>query len=163
MPVVGVKCSEWLTTTPDPSEFAHNVARLRPDAWTFAIGASACSGRLSTAMAECNPMEALTAAIQDAYGADLRGPRTITAQITAPDLDCQPVEGYLVDGVDLDDASIEARRTELTRSARRLGATPWPSPPDPELVGAVVEQLYPDLGQAVPDPGGTEPEGMELA
>ncbi len=40
-------------------------------------------------------------------------------------------EDYLVEAAHLDDVPIETLRDELVHSARRLGATPWPSPPDP--------------------------------
>ena len=125
--------------------------------WTRVAGALAISGRSLTAMAEFNPVQALAATLQGAYGAEPRAARLRAAQITALALGWRLFEDYLVDAGELDDVPIEALRTELTRSARRLGATSWPSPPDPELVGTVVEQSYPGPGRAVSDPGGTEP------
>jgi hypothetical protein len=40
-------------------------------------------------------------------------------------------EDYLVEAGGLSDVPLETLREELARSARRMGATPWPSPPDP--------------------------------
>ena len=40
-------------------------------------------------------------------------------------------EQYLVDAAGLGDIPVEVLREELVHAARRAGATPWPSPPDP--------------------------------
>jgi hypothetical protein len=41
-------------------------------------------------------------------------------------------EDYLIAESDLGDIDVSILRDELTASHRRLGATRWPSPPDPE-------------------------------
>ena len=67
----------------------------------------------------------------DAYGLDPRAARLRAAQIVAAALGWRIFEDYLIEAGELDDVPIETLRDELARSARRLGATPWPSPPDP--------------------------------
>jgi hypothetical protein len=54
------------------------------------------------------------------------------AQIVAAALGWRIFEDYLVQAGGLEAIPLATLRDELARSARRLGATPWPSPPDPQ-------------------------------
>ena len=67
----------------------------------------------------------------DGYGLDAEAARLRAAQIVAAALGWRIFEDYLVAAGELDAVPLETLRDELARSARRLGATPWPSPPDP--------------------------------
>ena len=58
--------------------------------------------------------------------------RLRAAQIVAAALGWRIFEAYLISAGGLEDFPLATLREELARSARRLGATPWPSPPDPE-------------------------------
>lgn len=80
--------------------------------------------------ASFNPMLALAQVIMDNYGQDERAARLRGAQIVASALGWRIFERYLVDAGNVD-ISINVLRDELTAMHRRLGATPWPSPPDP--------------------------------
>lgn len=77
-----------------------------------------------------NPMLALAEVIMDSYGLDERSARLRGAQIVASALGWRIFEGYLIEGGGLD-LERDILRDELTATHRRLGATPWPSPPDP--------------------------------
>jgi hypothetical protein len=59
------------------------------------------------------------------------------AQIVATALGWRIFEDYLVQAGGLAGIPLETLREELVHSARRLGATPWPSPPDPPANEAV--------------------------
>ena len=65
------------------------------------------------------------------YGLAEEAARLRAAQIVAAALGWRIFEAYLVEAGGLGDVPLETLREELARSARRLGATPWPSPPDP--------------------------------
>ena len=78
-----------------------------------------------------NPVMAMAATLRDGYGLDEAAARLRAAQIVATALGWRIFEDYLVEAGELDDVPIEVLRDELVHSARRLGATPWPSPPDP--------------------------------
>ena len=53
------------------------------------------------------------------------------AQIVAAALKWRIFGAYLVQAGGLEAVPLATLREELAWSARRLGATPWPSPPDP--------------------------------
>lgn len=78
-----------------------------------------------------NPMLALAEVIMDSYGLDERSARLRGAQIVASALGWRIFETYLVEGGGLD-IERDVLRDELTAMHRRLGATSWPSPPDPK-------------------------------
>ena len=65
------------------------------------------------------------------YGLDREAARLRAAQIVAAALGWRIFEDYLIEAGELDAVPLDVLRDELARSARRLGATPWPSPPDP--------------------------------
>ena len=67
------------------------------------------------------------------YGMAGEAARLRAAQIVAAALGWRIFEDYLVAGWwPGGEVPLATLRDELARSARRLGATPWPSPPDPE-------------------------------
>jgi AcrR family transcriptional regulator len=78
-----------------------------------------------------NPMLALAQVIMDNYGLDESAARLRGAQIVASALGWRIFERYLIEGGRVD-IEREELRAEVTAMHRRLGATPWPSPPDPE-------------------------------
>ena len=78
-----------------------------------------------------NPVLAMAETLSAGYGLDHDAARLRGAQITATALGWRIFEDYLVSAGELDEVPLETLREELVRSARRLGATPWPSPPDP--------------------------------
>ncbi len=101
--------------------------------WTWARIASALviSGRSLTGMTGFNPVTVLASTLQDAYGVDPRAARLRASQIVAAALGWRLFEDYLIEAGGLGDVPLGTVRDELTRSMRRLGATPWPSPADP--------------------------------
>jgi AcrR family transcriptional regulator len=78
-----------------------------------------------------NPVLAMAETLVEGYGLDEQAARLRAAQIVAAALGWRIFEDYLVTASELEDVPLETLRDELARSARRLGATPWPSPPDP--------------------------------
>jgi AcrR family transcriptional regulator len=80
-----------------------------------------------------NPVLALAATLTDSYGLDETAARLRAAQIVAAALGWRIFETYLVQAGQLESVPVETLQDELARSARRLGATPWPSPPDPPI------------------------------
>jgi AcrR family transcriptional regulator len=80
-----------------------------------------------------NPIRALSEVLQHNYGMDDLGGRIRGAQIVASALGWRMFEDYLLTVGELDEVPRQALRDELTAMHRRLGATPWPSPPDPAI------------------------------
>lgn len=80
-----------------------------------------------------NPMLGLAQVVMESYGQDERAARLRGAQIVASALGWRIFEEYLVKAGGLEDFDLQALRDELTATHRRLGATAWPSPPDPPL------------------------------
>ncbi len=78
-----------------------------------------------------NPVNAMAGTLADAYGLDSVASRVRAAQIVATALGWRIFEDYLVAAGELDEVPLATLREELVHSGRRLGATPWPSPPDP--------------------------------
>lgn len=81
------------------------------------------------------PVEHLTSAVERVYGRDHDAASLRVAQVMASALGWRLFEEYLVAAAGLDDIPIEELRLELTRTHRRLGEVPYPSPPDPPMVG----------------------------
>jgi AcrR family transcriptional regulator len=79
-----------------------------------------------------NPVLAMAETLMAGYGLDERAARLRAAQIVANGLGWRVFETYLVEAGQLDDIALPILREELVHTARRIGATPWPSPPDPE-------------------------------
>ena len=67
--------------------------------------------------------------------------RLRAAQIVAAALGWRIFEDYLVAAGELGAVPLDTLREELVHSARRLGATPWPSPPDPSRTHALNARL----------------------
>jgi AcrR family transcriptional regulator len=82
-----------------------------------------------------NPALALAAVTESEYGLDRVAARLRGAQILASVLGWRLFEHYLIEAADLQEFSIRDLRDELTATHRRLGATPYPSPPDPPRRG----------------------------
>jgi len=99
--------------------------------WVRVASAIVVSGGSLTGTATFNPVSAMAETLVDAYGLDPTAARVRAAQIVATGLGWRVFEDYLVESGDLDDVPREVLRDELVHAARRLGATPWPSPPDP--------------------------------
>jgi TetR/AcrR family transcriptional regulator, repressor for neighboring sulfatase len=67
--------------------------------------------------------------LEEGYGLDSRSARLRAAQIVAAAPGWRIFEDYLVQAGGLDAIPLATLRDERVRSARRLSATPWPSPP----------------------------------
>ena len=78
-----------------------------------------------------NPVMAMANTLAEAYGLEPLAARVRSAQIVAAAIGWRIFEDYLVEAGELDEVPLATLREELVHSARRLGATPWPSPPDP--------------------------------
>ncbi len=102
--------------------------------WTIMLTHFAVTEPDAMSTSGFNPMLALAEVIMDNYGLDECSARLRGAQIVASALGWRIFEGYLVEGARLD-LDLGDLRDELTAMHRRLGATPWPSPPDPEARG----------------------------
>lgn len=99
--------------------------------WTRVAGALVISGRAIAGRERFNPVMAMAETLTEGYGLDPEAARLRAAQIVAAALGWRIFEGYLIEAGELDAVPLGVLRDELARSARRLGATPWPSPPDP--------------------------------
>ncbi len=100
--------------------------------WARIAAALAISGRSLESRPEFNPVMAMAETLMAGYGLAVDAARVRAAQIVAAALGWRIFEDYLVQAGGLDAIPLATLRDELARSARRLGATPWPSPPDPE-------------------------------
>jgi TetR/AcrR family transcriptional regulator, repressor for neighboring sulfatase len=98
--------------------------------WTRIAAALAISGRSLESRRDFNPVAAMAQTLMAGYGMAEEAARLRAAQIVAAALGWRIFEAYLVEAGGLGDVPLETLRDELARSARRLGATPWPSPPD---------------------------------
>ena len=99
--------------------------------WVRMANQLVIDGRPIVGRSKFNPVLAMASTLVEGYGLDDRAARVRAAQIVATALGWRIFEDYLVEAGQLDDVPIESLRDELVHSARRLGATPWPSPPDP--------------------------------
>ena len=99
--------------------------------WVRIGAVLAISGRPMSSDAIHNPVRAIADSLIAGYGLSSDAARVRSAQIVATALGWRIFEEYLVDAADLGDIPVEVLREELVHSARRLGATEWPSPPDP--------------------------------
>lgn len=99
--------------------------------WARIASALAIRGDALDGLSEFNPVLAMAATLGEGYGLDPPAARLRAAQIVAAALGWRIFEDYLVTAGRLENVGLETLRDELARSARRLGATPWPSPPDP--------------------------------
>lgn len=99
--------------------------------WTRLMAALVISGQAVSGSDRFNPVMAMAETLVEGYGLDPEAARLRAAQIVAAALGWRVFEDYLVEAGALDAVPLEVLRDELARSARRLGATGWPSPPDP--------------------------------
>jgi AcrR family transcriptional regulator len=102
--------------------------------WVRIGAALAISGRPLAAEAIHNPVQAIADSIVTGYGLSPKAAGVRAAQIVATALGWRIFEDYLLDAAGLGDISVEVLRDELVHAARRVGATPWPSPEDPPTV-----------------------------
>lgn len=101
--------------------------------WVRVAASLAIAGRPLAARSEFNPVLAIAKTLVDGYRLDAQSARIRAAQIVAAALGWRIFEDYLIGAGNLHVVRLEALRDDLARSARRLGATPWPSPPDPPI------------------------------
>ncbi len=99
--------------------------------WVRIAGALAIGGNRLVGHGGFNPVLAMAKTLTDGYGLDPEAARLRAAQIVAAALGWRIFEEYLIAAGELEAVPLETLRAELASSARRLGATPWPSPPDP--------------------------------
>lgn len=101
--------------------------------WTRVTASLVISGVPVAGRPAFNPVLAMAKTLEDGYGLNPRSARLRAAQIVAAALGWRIFEDYLIEAGGLDEYfPLETLRADLANSARRLGATPWPSPPDPE-------------------------------
>ena len=99
--------------------------------WVRVASALAIAGQRLAGRGEFNPVQAMAKTLEEGYGIEPRAARLRAAQIVAAALGWRIFEEYLIEAGELEEVPLETLRQELASSARRLGATPWPSPPDP--------------------------------
>jgi AcrR family transcriptional regulator len=100
--------------------------------WTRMLAYATITDRdLSKITSQFNPVLALAKVAQDSYGIDEEAARIRGAQIVASVLGWRLFERYLLAAGGLEDVDPDVLHDELTALHRRMGATPWPSPPDP--------------------------------
>ena len=99
--------------------------------WARVATSLVIRGRKLAGRNEFNPVLAMAATLADGYGLDPVAARVRAAQIVATAIGWRIFEDYLIEAGQLEDVPREILRQELVHSGRRLGATPWPSPPDP--------------------------------
>lgn len=120
------------TPGPEPFGRAGVLAGHGDGKWVRIAAALAFSGRSPESHRDFNPVAAIAHTLMAEYGIAEEAARLRAAQIAAAALGWRIFEAYLVEAGRLGDVSLETLRDELARSARRLGATPWTSPPDPQ-------------------------------
>lgn len=103
--------------------------------WVRIAAALAISGRRLEPRQDFNPVLAMSETLRVGYGLTAEAARVRAAQIVASALGWRIFEAYLIEAGGLGEVPLAELREELVHSARRLGATPWPSPPDPPARG----------------------------
>ena len=98
--------------------------------WVRIGAAMAIAGR-PLPRGEVNPVRAMASTLVAAYGLSEEAARVRAVQIVATGLGWRIFEEYLVEAAGLESIPLDELRADLVHSGRRLGATPWPSPPDP--------------------------------
>ncbi len=99
--------------------------------WVRVAAALAIRGRPLASHLDFNPVVAMATTLAEGYGLDELSARVRASQIVAAALGWRIFEDYLLDAGDLHGLALQDLRDDLAHSARRLGATPYPSPPDP--------------------------------
>jgi AcrR family transcriptional regulator len=100
--------------------------------WVSLLDQLVLDGTPVVGRAGFNPVLAMAETLRRGYGLDDTASRVRAAQIVANALGWRVFESYLVEAGRLDDVPLAALRGDLVHTARRIGATPWPSPPDPQ-------------------------------
>jgi AcrR family transcriptional regulator len=100
--------------------------------WVSLLDQLVLDGTPVVGRAGFNPVLAMAETLRRGYGLDDTASRVRAAQIVANALGWRVFESYLVEAGRLDDVPLVALRGDLVHTARRIGATPWPSPPDPQ-------------------------------
>ena len=116
----------WTSRSPDKGS-------PRTRSWGSGCGSPAHSPSLGgpEKRSDFNPVMAMAATLAEGYGLDELSARVRATQIVAAALGWRIFEDYLLEAGDLQDLPLQDLRDDLAHSARRLGATSWPSPPDP--------------------------------
>jgi AcrR family transcriptional regulator len=99
--------------------------------WVRVAASLTIAGRPLAGRTTFNPVRAMAQTLEAGYGQDPQAARLRAAQIVGAALGWRIFEDYLVEAGGLGGVSRETLREELVHTARRTGATPWPSPPDP--------------------------------
>lgn len=102
--------------------------------WSKVATALVIRGRSLAGRPGFNPVVAMAHTIAEGYAMDPLAARVRSAQIVATAIGWRIFEDYLVEAGDLHDVPLAMLREDLVHSARRQGATPWPSPTDPAPV-----------------------------
>jgi len=79
--------------------------------------------------ASVNPIRALARVLEENYGAGPAAAAVRAAQIGALALGWRLFERYLITAGGLEQIPLQDLRDDVTALNRRIGATPWPSPP----------------------------------
>jgi AcrR family transcriptional regulator len=99
--------------------------------WSRVATALIIRGRTLAGRPGFNPVVAMADTLVAGYGLEPLAARVRAAQIVATAVGWRVFEDYLITAGELDSMPLETLREDLVHSARRLGATPWPSPVDP--------------------------------
>ena len=100
--------------------------------WVRIAAALVISGRSLESRPDFNPVVAMAETLMAGYGLAGEAARLRAAQIVAAALGWRIFEDYLVRAGGLEAIPLATLRNGRPAPARRLGATPWPSPPDPQ-------------------------------
>ena len=100
--------------------------------WTAVLNHFAVTGkRVPTSKDSFNPVQALAKVFEHEYGLDPTAARLRGAHVVAFSLGWRVFEDYLITWGKLKTIKRQTLHDEVTSTARRIGATPWPSPPEP--------------------------------
>ena len=100
--------------------------------WTAVLNHFAVTGKqIPTSKTSFNPVHALAKVFETEYGLDPIAARLRGAQVVAFSLGWRVFEDYLINWGKLKTIKRQSLHDEVTSMARRIGATPWPSPPEP--------------------------------
>ncbi len=119
-----------------PLEGQGHAADTEMGMWLRIAASLSLAGRPLPTGGGVNPVRAMAQTLAAGYGVPEETARVRAAQIVATALGWRVFEDYLIEAGGLGDVGVDRLREELVHSARRLGATPWPSPPDPRPLDA---------------------------
>lgn len=104
--------------------------------WTALLVYYAVERETPPTVGTFNPVEALAAVLETAYGHDRAAAHRRAAQLLASALGWRVFEDQLIAWGGFPEEERAVMRADLTALHRRMGATPWPSPPDPPRRGS---------------------------